>query len=102
MLVGAKGNCRTGKLGRFAMAATIGKFEYRIIAPRKGDPPFSPFIHIGLENWSTAADGWPRLTPQLMTDGEIDYYVSKFKADLDKVGRLAKRALQRANEKLHS
>lgn len=81
------------------MAKTIGTFTYRLIAPNKGDTPFNAIVHIGPKNWSTDKGGWVLLTPQLMNEGEIDYYVAAFKADLDKVGRLAKTALRKANDR---
>ncbi len=81
-----------------AMAKTIGKFTYKIIAPTGNDRPFNAIVHIGPENWSTDGSGWPVLTPQLMTEGEIDYCIAAFKEDLDRVGKLAKAALSRANK----
>jgi hypothetical protein len=44
--------------------------------------PFRAIVHIGPRHWSTGEDGWPCLTPNLMTEGEIDHYVSALKADL--------------------
>ena len=81
------------------MGKTIGRFGYRICAPKKGDIPFNPIIHIVPKYYSTHKDGWPLLTPQLMTEEEIDWHVQAYKEDLDRVGRLAKRALQRANRR---
>ena len=81
------------------MTKTIGKFTYQLIAPRKDDTPLSAIIRIGPQNWSTGEDGWVCLTPDLMSDSEIDYYINAFKKDLERVRRLAKRALKRANEK---
>ena len=81
------------------MAKTIGTFTYRLIAPREDDMPFNAITHIGLQRWSNLGDDWPILSPQLMTEGEIDYHINAYKEDLDRVGRLAKRALKRANEK---
>ena len=34
-----------------------------------------------------------------MTEGEIDWHIRAYKEDLDRVGRLAKRALKRANQR---
>jgi hypothetical protein len=78
---------------------TVGKFTFDLIAARKGVQPFNAIIRIGLKSWSTGEDGWPCLTPHLMTDKEIDYHLNALKADLDRVGRVANQALKRANEK---
>jgi len=80
------------------MAKTIGQFTYKIIAPKGDDLPFNAIVHIGPENWSTDESGWPSQTPQLMSEGEIDYHIAAFKEDLERVGKLAKAALRRANE----
>lgn len=80
------------------MAKTIGQFTYKVIAPKDDDSPFSAFVHIGPENWSMDESNWPSLTPQLMSEGEIDYHIAAFKEDLDRVGKQAKAALRRANE----
>ncbi len=81
------------------MAKTIGTFTYRIIAPGKDDMAFNAIVRIGLQQWSTDKDDWPIVSPDLMTEGEIDWNINAYKQDLDRVGRLAKRALTRANEK---
>ena len=49
--------------------------------------------------FTTDKSGWPRLSPQLMWEGEIDGYVTALKQDLDTVGRQAKMALRRAKER---
>lgn len=81
------------------MTGTIGRFTYKIIAPRKEDMPFNAIVQVGPKMWSTDEDDWPILSPNLMTEAEIDHHINALKADLDKVGRLAKKALKRANEK---
>jgi hypothetical protein len=79
------------------MAKTIGIFRYDIVKMKKTDViPGSSFVHICLQRWSRDESDVPILTPQLMTDGEIDGYVNALKADLDSVGRRAKAALARA------
>ena len=80
---------------------TVGRFSYRILAPKKEDEiPFKAIVHIIPKFYSfDGKDGWPLLSPQLMTEQEIDWHVQAYKEDLDHVGRLAKRALQRANER---
>ena len=48
-------------------------FDYKLVAPKEGDYPFTPFIHIVLnDNVFTDSDGSVSLSAQLMTDNEID------------------------------
>ena len=86
-------------LGKTSMTKTIGVFSYRIFAPKKGDYSFNAIVHIVPKTYWTAKDGLPILSPQLMTEQEIDWHVQALKEDLDHVGRLAKRALKHANER---
>ncbi len=79
------------------MAKTVGRLGYRILAPKKGDLPMNAVVHIVPKFYSSDKDGWPLLSPELMSEQEIDWYVQAYKEDLTHVGRLAKRALQRAN-----
>ena len=79
------------------MAKTVGRLGYRIRAPKKGDLPMNAVVHIVPKFYSADKDGWPLLSPELMSEQEIDWYVQAYKEDLTHVGRLAKRALQRAN-----
>jgi hypothetical protein len=83
------------------MANTIGKFDYDITKMGKNDPvPFDPFIHLCLKSsGGTTPDGAPTLSPNLMTDREIDEYIQDLKRDLDAVGSKAKRALAAAKQR---
>ena len=85
------------------MASTIQQFTYRIVAPKNTDDPFRPFnviVEVTLRDYSTHSnDDWPILSPHLMSEGEIDGYIDAMKKDLDHVGKLAKRALARANSR---
>ena len=79
------------------MAKTIGRFWYTILAPKKdADIPFNPIVHIVPKHHTRTEDGRVLLSPNLMTEEEIDYHIQAYKEDLDHVGRLAKRALRRA------
>ena len=81
------------------MAKTVGRFDYSILAPKQGDIPVNAIVHIVPKTYSTDESGRPLLSPQLMSEQEIDWHVQAYKEDLDHVGRLAKRALRRANER---
>ena len=86
------------------MAKTVGRFSYRIRAPKKSTKPFTPtkaVVHIIPAYYSRDEDGCPLLSPELMSEEEIDLCVQAYKEDLDHVGRLAKRALQRANQRTY-
>ncbi len=74
------------------------RFDYRIVAPQKGDPPFTAFVYIIPSFYSSDDDGCPLLSPQI-TEAEIDGYVQAYKEDLDRMGERAKRALQQAHER---
>ena len=79
------------------MSSTIKTFGYSIIKMKKTDQmPFSPIVHICLERWSSTKDNVPTISPQLMTDGEIDAHVKALQDDLAAVGIRAKAALGRA------
>jgi hypothetical protein len=83
------------------MTNTIGKFDYEVIKMGKSDElPFDPIIHLCLRSYgSTTKDGAPTLSPNLMTDREIDEYIQALKNDLDAVGKKAKRALESAKQR---
>ena len=81
------------------MAKTVGRFDFRIVASKKGDIPFNAIVHIVPKTYSSDEDGRPLLSPQLMTEQEIDWHVQVYKEDLEHVGRLAKGALRRANQR---
>ena len=44
-------------------------------------------------------DGWPILSPSLISENEIDSYIQLCKEDLDRVGKEAKRALRDTNSR---
>lgn len=80
------------------MASTIKQFGYTILKMKKTDRPFSPVVYIDLENWSGSEGKSPRISHQLMSEGEIDAYIVALKEDLDAVGRRAKRAIKKAKD----
>ena len=77
---------------------TIKQFDYHIPKAKSGALPFPAFIRIILRRWLRLDDGTPVISPELMSDGEIDQYIQDCKDDLDRVGRLAKQALQKAQK----
>ena len=81
------------------MSKTIRDFKYRLYASGKGQLPHPAMVRIGLRTWSTDEAGWIFISPDLMTEDEIDYEINAHKDDLDRVGKLAKRALKRANDR---
>ena len=81
------------------MAKTIGKFAYELITDDGSEIPFPPIVHIIPKHFSRDKKGWPRLSPQLMSEGEIDGFIRSCKQDLDQVGKLAKVALGRTRRK---
>lgn len=73
-------------------------FDFKLVAPKDGDYPFTPFIHIVLNSFSTDSDGSVSLSAQLMTDQEIDYRIQSLKDELDRIGHAAKQARRRAHD----
>jgi len=81
------------------MSQTIKQFDYKIIKMKKSDSmPFGPIVIINLDHWSGGNGEAPQISPHLMSEGEIDGHIALLKADLDAVGRRAKRALAKAKE----
>ena len=70
------------------------------VAPRKGDLPFTPFAHVWLSQHSADAAGRILLSPQLMTDKEVDESVDRLIGQLEKARKKAKKDLQDKKEKL--
>lgn len=79
------------------MGKTIGQFDYLIRKPEIGGTPLPATVHIILGDHAIDEDGQLLLSPSL-SEQEIDGHVLELKKDLDRVGRLAKRALKRANQ----
>lgn len=81
------------------MSKTIKQFDYQTIKMVKGDKlPFNPHVVIVLDHWTSNGDGPPIISPQLMSEREIDEYVQQLKVDLDAVAKTAKAALSRAKD----
>ena len=81
------------------MTKTIGVFDCKVNSPKEGGVAFNANVTIGPVTYSSDKNGRISLTPHLMTEGEIDWYVDALKKDLDYVSRKAKKALKTANEK---
>ena len=75
--------------------AKINVFE---VAPKKGDMPFPPYLHIHLSEHFSDSEGHILLSPQLMTDKEIDETVDLLVVQLEKVRKTAKLKLKKAKE----
>jgi hypothetical protein len=70
------------------------------VAPRKDDPPFTPFANIWLSQRSADSEGRILLSPQLRTDREIDESVDRLIEQLETVRKKAKKELRETKEKL--
>ena len=71
------------------------------VAPRKGDIPFTPYAHIYLSSHSTDDSRRNLMSPQLMTDMEIDETVNQLIEQLEKARKKAKKELQKKKLQLH-
>ncbi len=81
------------------MANTIGRFDFELTAmqqPRPADAlPFCPFVRFCLAHSSPATrDGFSSISPNLMTEAEVDEFIAALKKDIDAVGSRAKTALK--------
>jgi hypothetical protein len=76
------------------MGRTIGRFDF-IQVPSEGN--HSPIIKISLRTWfkrqTEPHKGTITISPDLMTEGEIDDCVDQLKDDLDAVRAKAKKKL---------
>ena len=72
------------------MGKTIGQFEYKMM----GDQT-THIVQIRLKAWDESNDWKPLVSPDLMTEAEIDGHVQALKDDLDAVGRAAIKALRK-------
>lgn len=78
------------------MGKTIGRFDYDIYGGPDHKPiPCSPVVEIHLKWWDHSEGGPPLLSPELVTEAEIDGHIQALKDNLDAVGVAAKRALSK-------
>ena len=75
--------------------AEINVFE---VAPKKGDIPFTPYLHIHLSEHASDSEGHILLSARLMTDKEIDEAVDLLLKQLEKVRKRAKSKLKKVKE----
>jgi hypothetical protein len=69
------------------------------VAPGKGDIPFPPYVHIYLSEYSSDSAGRPLMSPELMTDREIDEAIDYLASQLEKVRKAAKLQLKKIKER---
>jgi hypothetical protein len=81
------------------VANTIGQFDYNVVKMKRGDSlPFNPHVELMLQRFGQNSDGFPIVSPHLMSEAEIDEHVQALKADLDSVSKRAKAALRKAKD----
>ena len=78
------------------------KFIVDVVAPKKGDYPFSPFCQIVVGSHWVDERGLHGLSPQLTTEQEIDSSFDYLSAELEIARSEAKKGLKRAKDQLHS
>jgi hypothetical protein len=69
------------------------------VAPKKNEPPFPPFVHIYLSSHSVDTDGRNLMSPELMTDIEVDETIDYLIKQLEKVRKKAKSELMKTKQK---
>lgn len=65
------------------------------VAPKKGDLPYNPYVCIWLSQSSKDNHGRTILSPDLMTEKEVDESVDLLISQLEKVRKKAKRQLKK-------
>jgi len=71
------------------------------VTPGKDDPPSSPYVHICPSQHSVDDSNKILLSPQLMTDKEIDETVDQLIDQLKKARSKEKRELKKKKEQLY-
>lgn len=71
-------------------------FAIQVVSPTKGDYPFSPYVQIGLVEHIVDSEGKLLLSPQLMSEKEIDDSIDTLMDGLNKLRDPAKSALRLA------
>ena len=66
---------------------------------RKGEYPVAPFVHLSVGTHSES-QGTVLLSPQLMTDQEIDETVNQLRNELEEFRKKAKKELQSLRKKM--
>ena len=73
----------------------MAKIDILKVSAKKDDPPFSPFLKITLSEYSSDSAGNVFLSPELMTEKEIDESIDLLMAQLEKARKTAKRKLKK-------
>lgn len=80
------------------MSSRINRITFEVLPPKPIDHPVKPFCHIQVGTHTVGEEGEIRLSPQLMTNREIDEYIDYLIADLEHVRKAAKKRLAKANK----
>jgi hypothetical protein len=84
------------------MAETTDVFDFRgwgLTKAKPGEMRGRPVVVLCLKSWTTWKPGTPTLTPQLMSEREIDAYIRLLQKDLVAAGERAKAALRKAQSR---
>ena len=76
------------------MSENTYSLQYWIRGGKDESYPTSPIVNICLKTWSTKKDIPPIISPDLMTEGEIDHHVNKLQSELETIRVEAKKALR--------
>ena len=67
---------------------------------KNGDPLTTPFVSLSLGTYSESEEGLVLLSPELMTDHEVDETVDQLKSELEEFRRRAKQELHNLRAKM--
>lgn len=74
----------------------MSRFDFDVSGgPSDTEIPTTPEVVLFVQYGSRTDFGAPTITPNLATEGEIDWHIKALKDDLDRVGDAAKRALRK-------
>ncbi len=76
------------------MSENTYSLQYWIRGGKDESYPTSPIVNICLKTWGRKKDMPPNISPDLMTEGEIDHHVNKLQSELETIRVEAKKALR--------
>jgi len=83
-----------GGLEAVAMPKTV-RLGFVTTKPNKSDPKFTPFTYICVETYSRDKEGNVYISPQLMSDAEIDEHINLLINDLEIIRTKAKKSIKK-------
>ncbi len=77
----------------------MAEIAFYTVAPKEGEHPFPPYLHIYLSAYADDPDWGPLMSPNLMTDREIDETIDYLITQLESVREKAKLELKKVKQR---